>query len=422
MSERKKLPYWIENVWKKDADGWYVNPYGIKHRNCKNTTIIIGETGLNYTDIECGELVFCSVCEDKDGFYGKENGRLRFNEYDELVGEVSCSIDEDCYVDGSENAIFAYLSTAITSQPYYESFLENGVLMKKEYAFNMLKMFVEKKHKMIPLLIQEGFFYVIEDMFEGRNTDVLKINRSVISIAKTCNIRIQNAIPLSMFNTGEVEKFYKFVAYFINDRGMVQFCMNLVSNTQIEDFTKFANYIVKSFLVYGTTDLMKGCYERTLREFLSMYKDYISLIEDEPVKDLYPEDLKAAHDAAVDRTYIVSEGVRYNIAEFRKATRKYDHLAWEDGEISVLVPLSPIDLINESMEMHNCVRGYINSVMAGNTNILLMRMGGKPYMTIEVNDTCIVQAKRKCNAYPGYEDMEVLQKYANSRNLKIKQL
>ena len=202
-----------------------------------------------------------------------------------------------------------------------------------------------------------------------------------------------------------------------------------IEDIPIENFSQFAAYFFKSFLIYDNMDVRvcraKGGYlENSLSKFLELYKDYLSLIEDEEHKDLYPENLSAAHDAAIDRGVLKKaeeEYKKYEVYEtpFYEATLKYLDLEYCDKDFEVKVPRTPLDLVEESAVLHHCVKTYIPSVVLGKTRICLIRKNGVPYMTVEVKNSHIVQAKKKYNELPDRDDNKFLQKWCDCKNLKI---
>ena len=95
--------------------------------------------------------------------------------------------------------------------------------------------------------------------------------------------------------------------------------------------------------------------------------------------------------------------------------RKQTWAKWEydkNDKWVVIAPTCPLDLAQEGIELHHCVRSFIPDVAEGKTNIVFIREKGKeetPFFTIEIlNDGKVRQIHGMCNcnasSEPGLED------------------
>lgn len=84
----------------------------------------------------------------------------------------------------------------------------------------------------------------------------------------------------------------------------------------------------------------------------------------------------------------------------------------------IIFPANSVEsLIDESTQMSNCVRTYCNKVSENECQIYFLRHKNniqKSYVTIEVIDGKITQARTKLNKEPSYEIMNVLKKWENT--------
>lgn len=112
---------------------------------------------------------------------------------------------------------------------------------------------------------------------------------------------------------------------------------------------------------------------------------------------LYPRDIKQAHDDAVANWQIVKveeqkkeaerEALKYGYPErYKKLCKKY---AFEYGDLTIVVPKSASEIIDEGRILKHCVGGYASRHIQGKTTILFLRhISGpeKPYYTIEIDE------------------------------------
>ena len=65
--------------------------------------------------------------------------------------------------------------------------------------------------------------------------------------------------------------------------------------------------------------------------------------------------------------------------------------------------------------MHNCVGGYVDSVLNGYSTIIFMRKSSSPdksFITLELNGTLsVIQSKRKYNKSLNVQERQVLNQY-----------
>ena len=69
--------------------------------------------------------------------------------------------------------------------------------------------------------------------------------------------------------------------------------------------------------------------------------------------------------------------------------KKWKKYLFEDEEYLIVAPKESDDLAKEGMELHHCVKSYIDAVSEGRTNILFLRKKEepeKPFFTIEVTN------------------------------------
>lgn len=124
---------------------------------------------------------------------------------------------------------------------------------------------------------------------------------------------------------------------------------------------------------------------------------------------------EAAHTYRATREYI--EG-------FKKNQPKWLSFEYDDEEFCIIAPKDPVDIAEEGMNLHHCVKSFIPAVSKGETNVVFVRRKGfetVPFFTIEVdNSKTIRQAHGNCNCnastVPGLT--EFITKWAKEKKLK----
>ena len=166
-------------------------------------------------------------------------------------------------------------------------------------------------------------------------------------------------------------------------------------------------------------------------EDINMYSDYIRMVaEMEDFKNFKigfsdEKDVKEMHDAAF-AVYNLNREEFKNKA-FKAQLVKVAKLEYEnkDDDFSVVIPKEAGDLAKEGLELHHCVKSYIDKVANGMTNIVFIRKKDdktKPFFTVEVsNDKVIEQVhgfgNRNACTEPGLEDF--VNRWAKNKRLIV---
>lgn len=433
---KKKIPLFIKGIWyyhKTDEEHFYMNQNGmICYRlNGENYFSEDKTIFLLYTDIEDDCLTINKVNFENNEFFGSEITRIYYNSnYNELVicGEPIHNNISSYAKEGLE-AANAYVQRIFSAQKWYKDvcFLNknNSIDFSQKNVLTYLDMFIHNSHKMFPLILQyKNHTNITNFIFELMNgktvsdyTKVGVITKKAINLAYNENIELSTALKASsLFNPQEISKFTKVLNYYKANTNEI---INEICNIPNINFTKFANYLIRQSFIIGDFKMESDSdYNKTL-QYVKMYADYINMTEEEENRDLYPENLKLAHDIAMKSNIINYSGKSYNVALFRKATKKYEDYAWEKDDYSFVIPTTPNDLIQEHEKLGHCVNTYIDKVIDERSKIVMLRYKGESYMTIEVSDTKIIQAKKKNNSLPNAEDEKLLELWANRCNLVL---
>ena len=139
-------------------------------------------------------------------------------------------------------------------------------------------------------------------------------------------------------------------------------------------------------------------------EKLHDYDDYIRQCEilnmDMKSKStLYPRNLMQAHEnLSVQIEYQKNQALEEKWVKRKDRLRK--KYAFQSGGCVVIVPEHISELVVEGKRQKNCVGMYIERVAEGRTDVLFIRHTDTPdesYITMEVRNGRIVQARTKCN-------------------------
>lgn len=136
-----------------------------------------------------------------------------------------------------------------------------------------------------------------------------------------------------------------------------------------------------------------------------LYDDYLSECEklgyDMTAKaTLFPKDLRAAHAHTMAQIkYQQNQALEKEYEKKRRPIlrRKYK---WAAMGMMIVVPEHVSDLIAEGEKQHNCVGSYMERVAKGRTDVVFIRKAPspeKPYITMEIHDGRIIQARTKNN-------------------------
>lgn len=114
---------------------------------------------------------------------------------------------------------------------------------------------------------------------------------------------------------------------------------------------------------------------RMLGQYIDYWKEIVDALRDPQGIELYPPDLRAAH----DRIFAAKEA--RETAALRKGfealARKWAALEWSDGEYCIRLPRSNCDLTAEGRTLRHCVGGYGKTHLSGKL-ILFVRHARRP--------------------------------------------
>lgn len=155
------------------------------------------------------------------------------------------------------------------------------------------------------------------------------------------------------------------------------------------------------------------------------YFDYLNGLEKLNIiktkNNLYPKDFYQAHDEVTDMIMKKQEKANEELYMQIKAKSKFKEMII-DGLI-IRLPKDTYEIKKEGIIQHNCVGTYIGNILLEKTNVLFLRKENepdKPYITAEIRDDKIMQARYKANRDCKKEIYDILKEYIKETNKNIK--
>lgn len=171
---------------------------------------------------------------------------------------------------------------------------------------------------------------------------------------------------------------------------------------------------------YYETHVSQGI--KSPRSVHMYWVDYLNMSKEMGLEniDKYPRFLKTMHDV-ISMNYDVNLSKEQK-EQFKVAYEINKKYSYEDSNHVVFAPETPEDLIKEGNQMGHCVGSYVNNVCKQTSTILLLRKKediDKSYITIEVRDGKVVQAKCKMNFTPEKDQKKIIENFARYNELKV---
>lgn len=162
--------------------------------------------------------------------------------------------------------------------------------------------------------------------------------------------------------------------------------------------------------------------ERNYLDIIRMFRTLQNNITDDVFKFTTIEDIQTTHTNLI----FLTNKQKYEIlnADFSSLQSKWNKYKYEDDEYMIIAPEKANDLAKEGLELHHCVKSYIEAVAEGRTNILFLRKKinpDKPFFTIEItNDDKIRQIHgfANCNIDSDKEAEEFYKKWLKAKKIE----
>ena len=121
--------------------------------------------------------------------------------------------------------------------------------------------------------------------------------------------------------------------------------------------------------------------------YIDYFKDLDELANEPQDDEIWPRDLRAAHDRLFAAKKL-KEDVS-STANFEALAQKWSALEWSDGDICIRLPRCNNDLVAEGHTLHHCVGGYGKTHLMGHL-VLFVRHARRPersWYTLNIDTT-----------------------------------
>ena len=176
-------------------------------------------------------------------------------------------------------------------------------------------------------------------------------------------------------------------------------------------YRSFKDYVLYDSVFFGYGD--------SVLDFLHEWNDDLNLqyLIYGKIKEKYPQAFPLHHSQLSYKARLMRQEI-----DERKFARQAEKAAMYEGKYGDYVFIAPHikqDFYDEATAQSNCLAGYVQKFTDGDCLILFMRKKDTPdvsYMTVEIVDGHVVQAKLARNATPPQREIEILEKWVDRCN------
>lgn len=331
----------------------------------------------------------------KDGIYDIINNK------NNLFKELSKSLSED---DNFYNNVWLYVDN-LEELKDIDTYKYSNIWLLKDYFNNSIFDLYSITYypvytKEFEYLIKMGLYNLAIDgcayLNKGNSfKSVFKVDKKYYNFMKEINITTSLFKALQLYPTYDIEilKFIDNYCYYFNEI------------KKYVDIKELKEYFDKQKLV---------------KENINEYYDYIEWciklklnLKDRNV--LFPKDFMEEHDR-IEKQIIINKDSKIN-DRIESISKILNINTYEDDKY-IIFPASSIDsLLDESRQMHNCVRTYVERYSNNECQIYFMRYKdniNKSLITIEVNGNKVVQAREKYNRNINDEERKIINRFEKS--------
>lgn len=365
-----------------------------------------------------------------------------------------------------------FIMGILSKEPFFNTLVKNKLIVFDEISIkNLFFIYKNGMNHLIKLFVEKGLFNILAIIINAKSKVLLnledknwqcilpilssieKINdEAIINVLSSEFYNNRDKLPsileitsnfIEIFDKKDVQQITRFIEVLniackekrysyqqdnLLERRIIK-VLNILENINVigyinKDLNKILNYLVKSiFNTYQCELRLKD-----IIEYLSLYTDYLNMREDinDETMELYPIFLKKSHDNLINiLNNNNKDSIRLTNEEkisFIKNSKSAKIYEYENDKYIVKAPRNYFELLNEGKELNHCVGSYAKLVARGNTNIMFVRYKVEEsisFMTLEIKNNQIIQAKKKGNSYPKGEEIKFLKEYAKSKRLTI---
>ena len=222
---------------------------------------------------------------------------------------------------------------------------------------------------------------------------------------------------ISIFNRIGITNRYASMSSYQDEKDIVRFVVKMLIEMKGESnvllYLDALNWIATTFAtphLHYYYDYIKMCFSLGINNVPYSFKSRRDFIDaHNRITDLY----NLTHDK--NREKEINE-------KFNKLISKWDELNYSEKEFSIIHPSKYVDIVEEGLSLHHCVKSYIEDVANEKTMILFIRKTDDietPFFTLEVKNGAI----RQCHGYANSNTdtvvglIEFIKRYCNEKNI-----
>ena len=161
--------------------------------------------------------------------------------------------------------------------------------------------------------------------------------------------------------------------------------------------------------------------DRPRNAILNDYLDYLNGLEklkiEKTKNNLYPKSFYQAHDEVTEMLMRIQEKANEALYIQIKEKSKFKEMIIEG--LMIRLPKDTVEIKKEGILQQNCVGTYIDRILSQNTNVIFVRKEdepNKPYITAEIKNDRIIQARYKANKNCEEKIYDILREYVKVCN------
>lgn len=198
----------------------------------------------------------------------------------------------------------------------------------------------------------------------------------------------------------------------------VEMYVRMLNSPSEKQLLKYIKNHISKYIEYAR-EQSTGCYCINS----SLYKDYLDMASKlgYPLNEnryLFPEKLATAHDRVLEETKV--QEANQLKKQFKLQYEKLKKYSMEENGLLIRPCKNNKELIEESEQLHHCVRTYAERHAKGITAIFFIRKADsadKPYVTLELNKKHVVQIRADHNTRPEPEVLAFVDKWKGEYKL-----
>ncbi|MCH4236472.1 MAG: PcfJ domain-containing protein [Clostridium tyrobutyricum] len=341
-----------------------------------------------------------------------------------------------------------YITKNVLELQYSQISKASKQLIKNDILFNVYTYIYLYKHfPFIEYIVKENLFNLLNDLISLSNFSgtysinryfdineksifkILKLDRTWLNIFKEFNgnlnmLKLLQNLKAHKINTSTEN--ILFMSKFILDYNF----NNLVNILQYCSINKALKYIKvqKLWKKYNRTDsnLWGEMYvDQNLQNLLNNWNDYLINVNKLGLNlksdfTLFPKNLPEKHDQAY-KLVVKKKEKEYDKNIKNQYLSKLEKYSWNYKNYVICIPKNALEIIQEGEILHHCVGSYVSRVAKVETTILFLREKSnieRPFFTLEVKGSNIIQCFGIKDSYPPKEIKNVLEMFKQQKLTK----